>query len=255
MSIPPPPTNAVLARNIHKTYAGRLVLQGVDIALNPGETVGILGPNGAGKTTCFYILTGLIPADNGSIWIEGRDVTTVPMYRRAHLGLGYLPQEDSVFRGLSVAENIYTVVELVEPNAGTHRKIVEDVLTLLGLSARRDDAATALSGGERRRLELARVLAMAPKYLLLDEPFAGIDPVAVDDIKAIIRGLKNAGIGILITDHNVRDCLSVVDRGYILHDGRVLVSGTSAEIVRSEVARKIYLGSVAEDFTLDGGRG
>ena len=225
-----------------KSYRRRPVVRGVDLELQRGEAVGLLGPNGAGKTTTFYMITGLVAADNGRIEIDGRDVTRLPMYRRARLGLGYLPQEASIFRGLTVERNIMAVLELNEPDADARRARLDELLDEFSVTKLRTSPATALSGGERRRVEIARCLASDPSFVLLDEPFAGVDPIAVGDIRDLVKHLKNRGIGVLITDHNVRETLDIVDRAYILHDGQVLMSGAPADVVRDENVRRVYLG-------------
>ena len=225
-----------------KSYRRRQVVRGVDLELQRGEAVGLLGPNGAGKTTTFYMITGLVAADNGRIEIDGRDVTRLPMYRRSRLGLGYLPQEASIFRGLSVEKNIMAVLELTEPDADKRRARLDELLEEFSVTRLRDSPATALSGGERRRVEIARCLASDPSFVLLDEPFAGVDPIAVSDIRDLVKHLKNRGIGVLITDHNVRETLDIVDRAYILHDGQVLMSGAPGDVVRDENVRRVYLG-------------
>ncbi len=227
---------------IGKSFRKRPVVRGVSMSLTRGEVVGLLGPNGAGKTTCFYMITGLIAADYGAISLDGHDITNLPMYRRARLGIGYLPQEASIFRGLSVEENIRAVVELVEFNVDQREAIVDDLLAEFSISHLRRASALALSGGERRRVEIARALATRPAFILLDEPFAGIDPIAVGDIRELVAHLKDRGIGVLITDHNVRETLDIIDRAYIIHDGRVLMEGTASEIVGNEDVRRVYLG-------------
>lgn len=229
-------------RQIGKRYRRRPVLRDVSIEVKRGEAVGLLGPNGAGKTTCFYIITGLITADYGEVLVDGASVTHLPMYRRARLGIGYLPQETSIFRGLTVAENIMAVLEATEPVAAQRNIMLEDLLAEFSLSHLREAPAMALSGGERRRVEIARALASQPSYILLDEPLAGIDPIAVSDIRDLIAHLKDRGIGVLITDHNVRDTLDIVDRAYILHDGAILMEGPPAEIVAHSDVRRVYLG-------------
>ena len=207
-----------------------------------GEVVGLLGPNGAGKTTCFYLITGLLGADTGSVFIDGHDVTDLPMYRRARLGVGYLPQEASFFRGLTVEDNIRVVLEVVEPDRAHREAALDDLLAEFSIDHLRQTPALALSGGERRRVEIARTLAAKPGFMLLDEPFAGIDPIAVADIRDLVAHLKDRGIGVLITDHNVREALDIVDRAYILHDGAVLMEGSPNEIVAHEEVRQVYLG-------------
>ena len=232
---------------IGKRFKKRPVLRDVSVNLQRGEVVGLLGPNGAGKTTCFYIVTGLISADYGSISMDGQDVTDLPMYRRARLGIGYLPQEESIFRGLSVENNIRSVLEVTDDNPGRREARLEELLAEFSVSHLRRTPALALSGGERRRVEIARALASQPNYMLLDEPFAGIDPIAVDDIRNLVAHLKDRGIGVLITDHNVRETLDIVDRAYILHDGAVLMEGEPSEIVAHKDVRRVYLG---ERFSL-----
>jgi lipopolysaccharide export system ATP-binding protein len=232
----------LVARNLRKSYQGRQVIRDVSLELERGEAVGLLGPNGAGKTTCFYLLMGLIKADGGEILLDRQDMTPLPMYRRARLGMGYLPQEASVFRQLSVAENIMAVLEVAEPDPAAREAELEKLLAEFSLSHIRSTRALALSGGERRRTEIARCLAAKPSFILLDEPLAGIDPIAVSDIRDLISHLKRRDIGVLITDHNVRDMLGIVDRAYIIHDGRVLMHGTPDEIVGNAEVRRVYLG-------------
>ena len=221
------------AERLVKRYKKRPVLRDVSLHVKQGEAVGLLGPNGAGKTTCFYILTGLIDADGGSVKIDGQDVTELPMYGRARLGVGYLPQESSIFRGLTVEENIRSVLQMVEPDSTRREETLEELLGEFSIS---------LSGGERRRTEIARALASRPRFILLDEPLAGIDPIAIGDIRDLIVHLKDRGIGVLITDHNVRDMLDIVDRAYILHGGTVLMEGTPQDIVDHKDVRRVYLG-------------
>ncbi len=240
-------TNKLEIFNIGKKYKKRTVLKNVSMYVNKGEAVALLGPNGAGKTTCFYCVTGLISPNYGEILIDGVDVTSMPMYKRAQLGLGYLPQEASIFRTLSVEDNIMAILELVIDKKDKREAMLEELLTEFSITHLRKSMAVSLSGGERRRLEIARALASQPQYVLLDEPLAGIDPIAVSDIRELIAKLKYRGIGVLITDHNVRETLDVVDRAYILHGGTVLMEGTGAEIVASQEVRKVYLG---EDFSL-----
>jgi len=237
----------LIARNLGKGFRKRPVLRGVSLSLHRGEVVGLLGPNGAGKTTCFYIITGLIRPDYGTIELDGGDVTDLPMYRRARLGIGYLPQEASIFRGLSVEDNIRAVLEIVEPSRERREARLDELLAEFSMQHLRRAPAIALSGGERRRVEIARALASRPKFILLDEPFAGIDPIAVGEIRDLVAHLKDRGIGVLITDHNVRETLDIVDRAYILHDGVVLREGAPAEIVLDEDVRRVYLG---ERFSL-----
>jgi len=233
--------------SIAKSYDKRVVLTDVSLSVGPGEVIGLLGPNGAGKTTCFYSVMGLVKPDSGRIMLDGDDITGLPMYRRAILGLGYLPQETSIFRGLSVEKNILTVLELAEPDKAARERRLDQLLDEFGLTRLRDAPAMALSGGERRRAEIARALAANPSIMLLDEPFAGIDPLSISDIRDLIVELKKRGIGVLITDHNVRETLDIVDRGYIIYDGRVLFAGSPEELVADENVRRLYLG---ESFTL-----
>ena len=229
-------------RNLRKSYSKRLVIRDVSLTLARGEVVALLGPNGSGKTTCFYAIAGLVSPESGQVTLDGRDVTGLPMYRRARLGIGYLPQEVSIFRGLSVEDNILAVLEIAEPDRHKRRERLEELLSEFSITHIRRAPALALSGGERRRVEIARCLAADPKYLLLDEPFAGVDPIAVGEIRHLVQDLKSRGIGVLITDHNVRETLEIVDRAYILHDGRVLMTGTTDEIIRDETVRRVYLG-------------
>ena len=228
--------------NLRKSYKRRLVLRDVSLSLKRGEVVALLGPNGSGKTTCFYTIAGLLTPESGQVLVDGRDVTALPMYRRARLGIGYLPQEVSIFRGLSAEDNILAVLEIAEPDRHKRREKLEELLSEFSITHIRHAPALALSGGERRRVEIARCLAADPKYLLLDEPFAGVDPIAVDEIRQLVRALKTRGLGVLITDHNVRETLEIVDRAYILHDGKILMTGTTDEIVRDETVRRVYLG-------------
>lgn len=229
-------------RNLRKSYRRKLVIRDVSMQLNRGEVVALLGPNGSGKTTCFYSIAGLVTPEGGQVIIDGKDATALPMYRRARLGIGYLPQEVSIFRGLSVEDNILAVLEIAEDDRHKRRERLEELLSEFSITHLRRAPALALSGGERRRVEIARCLAANPKYLLLDEPFAGVDPIAVGEIRHLVHDLKSRGIGVLITDHNVRETLEIVDRAYILHDGTVLKSGTTDEIVRDEMVRRVYLG-------------
>jgi lipopolysaccharide export system ATP-binding protein len=229
-------------RNLRKSYKKRPVIRDVSIDLRRGEVVALLGPNGSGKTTCFYSIAGLVTPEGGQVLIDGKDVTTLPMYRRARLGIGYLPQEVSIFRGLSVEDNILAVLEISVSDRHKRRERLEELLSEFSITHLRRTPALALSGGERRRVEIARCLAADPKYLLLDEPFAGVDPIAVAEIRHLVHDLKSRGIGVLITDHNVRETLEIVDRAYILHDGKVLMSGTTDEVVRDETVRRVYLG-------------
>lgn len=228
--------------NIGKKYKNRAVLKNVSLHVRRGEAVGLLGPNGAGKTTCFYCVIGLITPDYGDVHINGQDITTMPMYRRARMGIGYLPQEASIFRSLSVEDNIKAILEIVEEDESKRETILEELLAEFSIAHLRKSPAIALSGGERRRLEIARALATNPDFILLDEPLAGIDPIAVGEIRALVSQLKNRGLGVLITDHNVRETLDIIDRAYILHGGSVLMEGTPEEIVASKEVRKVYLG-------------
>jgi lipopolysaccharide export system ATP-binding protein len=237
----------LIARGLTKSYKGRQVVSGVSLGVRAGEAVGLLGPNGAGKTTCFYMVTGLVPVDKGTIEIDGYDVSSMPMYRRARLGIGYLPQEASIFRGLTVEANIRAVLEVVEKNRRERERRLDQLLDEFHISHLRKSPSISLSGGERRRLEIARSLATNPKFMLLDEPFAGIDPIAVFDIQQLVRQLTSRGIGVLVTDHNVRETLGLVDRAYIIHAGKVLTHGRPAEIVGNADVRRLYLG---EGFTL-----
>ncbi len=237
----------LVATNLGKRFRKRPVIRGVSLQVRQGEAVGLLGPNGAGKTTCFYIITGLLTPDAGSISLDGHDITELPMYRRARLGVGYLPQEASIFRGLSVEQNIRAVLEVIESERDRREAMLDDLLAEFSISHLRRTPALALSGGERRRVEIARALASQPHFMLLDEPLAGIDPIAVSDIRDLVKHLKDRGIGVLITDHNVRETLDIVDRAYILHEGSVLMSGDPSEIVSHSDVRRVYLG---ERFSL-----
>ena len=234
--------DGLVAEKIGKSFKKRPVLRDVSISLQRGEIVGLLGPNGAGKTTCFYTMTGLLSPDYGEIKLDGEVITSLPMYRRARKGVGYLPQEASIFRGLNVENNIRTMLEVAEPLADKREARLEDLLAEFSITHLRRTPAMALSGGERRRVEIARALASDPSFILLDEPLAGIDPIAVGDIRELITQLKARGIGILITDHNVRETLEIVDKAYILHDGLVLMTGTPSEIVAHNDVRRVYLG-------------
>jgi lipopolysaccharide export system ATP-binding protein len=235
------------AIGVGKTYRKRPVVRNVSINVRRGEAVGLLGPNGAGKTTTFYMIVGLVKPDTGTISLDGADITTLPMYRRARLGIGYLPQEASVFRGLNVEQNVMAALEVVEPHTERRRMMLDELLTEFGINHLRRTPALALSGGERRRVEIARALATQPSYILLDEPLAGIDPIAVGEIRDLVSHLKHRGIGVLITDHNVRETLEIIDRGYIMHDGEVLMEGRPSEVVAHEDVRRVYLG---ERFSL-----
>ena len=229
--------------NLCKSYRKRPVIRDVSITLGRGEVVALLGPNGSGKTTCFYAIAGLVTPESGRVIIDGRDVTTLPMYRRAQLGIGYLPQEMSIFRGMSVEDNILSILEIAVPERHRRRERLEELLSEFSIEHLRRASALALSGGERRRVEIARCLTAGPKYVLLDEPFAGVDPIAVGEIRHLVSDLKNRGIGVLITDHNVQETLQIVDRAYILHDGKVLMSGTTQEVVKDDNVRRVYLGN------------
>ncbi len=228
--------------NIGKKYKNRPVLRNVSLHVKRGEAVGLLGPNGAGKTTCFYCVTGLITPDYGDVHIDGKDITNLPMYRRARMGIGYLPQEASIFRSLTVEENIKAILEIVTDDISEQENMLEQLLSEFSIAHLRKSPAIALSGGERRRLEIARALASQPNFILLDEPLAGIDPIAVGEIRTLVSQLKNRGLGVLITDHNVRETLDIIDRAYILHGGSVLMEGVPSEIVASKEVRKVYLG-------------
>lgn len=228
--------------HIGKRYGGRPVVRDVSLTLSRGEAVGLLGPNGAGKTTCFYMITGLVRPDVGEIKLDGEDITKLPMYRRARLGIGYLPQEASIFRGLTVEENIMAVLEIVEKDPQRREQSLHELLAEFSLTHLRRAEGITLSGGERRRVEIARALASKPSFILLDEPLAGIDPIAVDEVRNLVRHLKDRGIGVLITDHNVRETLDIIDRAYIMHEGMVLMDGTPSEIVSNVDVRRVYLG-------------
>ena len=232
-------------QGLGKSYRQKVVLRDVNLELKRGEVVALLGPNGAGKTTCFYTIAGIVAPDKGRIVVEDKDATQLPMYRRAHLGLGYLPQEASIFRGLNVESNILSIAELWCDNREAANKRVAELMEEFSIEHLKHSSALALSGGERRRVEIARCLASDPKYVLLDEPFAGVDPIAVNDIRSLVAQLKKRDIGVLITDHNVRETLKIVDRAYILHDGMVLMSGTPAQVVKNKDVRRVYLG---DDF-------
>ncbi|MFY0682048.1 MAG: LPS export ABC transporter ATP-binding protein [Thalassovita sp.] len=229
-------------QNLRKSYKTRVVIRDFSMELQRGEVVALLGPNGCGKSTTFYSIAGLVYPEGGHVKIDGREVTGLPMYRRAKLGIGYLPQEMSIFRGLSVEDNISSILDISEKNRHKRRERLEELLSEFSIEHLRRAPALALSGGERRRVEIARCLAANPKYLLLDEPFAGVDPISVGDIRHLVADLRKRGIGVLITDHNVRETLEIVDRAYILHDGRVLMSGTPEDVVENENVRRVYLG-------------
>ncbi len=241
------PGMGLIATGVGKTYKKRPVVRNVSIQVRCGEAVGVLGPNGAGKTTTFYMIVGLVRPDTGAISLDGQDITMLPMYRRARLGIGYLPQEASVFRGLNVEQNIMAALEVIEPDRFERDRMLDGLLGEFGIGHLRRTPALALSGGERRRVEIARALATHPSYVLLDEPLAGIDPIAVGEIRDLVSHLKHRGIGVLITDHNVRETLEIIDRAYIMHDGQVLMEGRPEEVVANEDVRRVYLG---EKFSL-----
>jgi lipopolysaccharide export system ATP-binding protein len=252
----PPPSRLIpeaggrgwlVANGLRKAYRRRVAVNHASLAVERGEAVGLLGANGAGKTTIFYMITGLIQADSGTIELDGHDVTDMPMYRRARLGIGYLPQETSIFRGMTVADNIRAVLEVVEPDRDQREEQIDALLQEFHIDHLRDTPAVALSGGERRRCEIARALASRPAFILLDEPFTGVDPIAIGDIQGLVRHLTNLGIGVLITDHNVRETLGLIDRAYIIHSGEVLYEGRPDDIVTSPEVRRLYLG---EEFRL-----
>ena len=232
----------LLAKNISKSYGDKLVIRDISIEIKQGEVVGLLGPNGAGKTTTFYMIVGLVKADKGNIFLNQSDITNLAIHQRASLGIGYLPQEASIFRGMNVEENIMAVLEIVERNKNKRQEKLEELLEEFSITHIRKSHAMALSGGERRRTEIARALATDPSFILLDEPFAGVDPIAVNDIRAMVSHLANRGIGVLITDHNVRETLSIVDRAYIVYDGKILFSGNRQEIIDNQDVRRVYLG-------------
>ena len=240
-------TSGLHAYNLGKQYKKRPVLRNVSVSVQRGQAIGLLGPNGAGKTTSFYIITGLIAPDQGRVELDGTDITTLPMYRRARLGIGYLPQESSIFRGLDVENNVRAILETVEEDVDKREAMLDSLLDEFAIAHLRKTPALALSGGERRRVEIARALASQPDFILLDEPLAGIDPIAVSDIRDLVAHLKDRGLGVLITDHNVRETLEIVDKAYILHEGSVLMEGTAAEIVAHKDVRRVYLG---ERFSL-----
>jgi len=234
---------------LRKSYRKRMVIRDVSLTLNRGEVVALLGPNGSGKTTTFYAIAGLIGSDGGQVLLDGQDISRLPMYRRARLGIGYLPQEMSVFRGLNVEDNILAILDISEPDIHKRREKLENLLAEFAIEHLRQTPALALSGGERRRVEIARSLAADPRFLLLDEPFAGVDPISVGDIRQLVAELKKRSIGVLITDHNVRETLHLVDRAYILHDGQVLMSGTAQEVIEDEKVKRVYLG---DSFSMGG---
>ncbi|MBO4479999.1 MAG: LPS export ABC transporter ATP-binding protein [Alphaproteobacteria bacterium] len=233
--------------HLSKSYGKKMVLRDISLVARQGESVGLLGPNGAGKTTAFYCITGQLNATGGQIFLNSQDITHLPFYQRARLHIGYLPQENSVFRGLTVEQNIMAILEIVEPSRKKRQQKLDALLEEFSISHLRRSPATSLSGGERRRVEIARALANDPKFILLDEPFAGIDPIAVNEIRSLVSQLKNRGLGVIITDHNVRETLGITDRSYVLHDGKILKHGTSSEIIRDPMVKKVYLG---EDFTM-----
>jgi lipopolysaccharide export system ATP-binding protein len=235
------------AKNLSKSYGKKQVIKDVSLEIKQGEVVGLLGPNGAGKTTCFYMIVGLVEVSSGNIFIDGLDITKMPMYQRARLGVGYLPQEASIFRGMNVEDNIYSILEITENNEFKRKERLETLLQEFSINHIRKSHALALSGGERRRVEIARALAANPLFILLDEPFAGVDPIAVNDIRQMVMHLKDRGIGVLITDHNVRETLSIVDRAYIVYDGKILASGNKEDIIEHKEVKKVYLG---EDFKI-----
>ena len=234
--------SGLIVRHLRKSYKKRVVIRDVSLEVRRGEVVALLGPNGSGKTTSFYAIAGLVNPEGGQVLIDGQDVTYLPMYRRARMGIGYLPQEMSIFRGMSVEDNISAILDISQPDRHKRRERLEELLGEFSIEHLRRAPALALSGGERRRVEIARCLAADPKYLLLDEPFAGVDPISVGDIRHLVADLKKRGIGVLITDHNVRETLEIVDRAYILHDGKVLMPGSPDEVVRNENVRRVYLG-------------
>jgi len=242
-------TKGLSVRGLRKSYRKRMVIRDVSLTLNRGEVVALLGPNGSGKTTTFYVIAGLIGSDGGQVLLDGQDISRLPMYRRARLGIGYLPQEMSVFRGLNVEDNILAILDISEPDIHKRREKLENLLAEFAIEHLRQTPALALSGGERRRVEIARSLAADPRFLLLDEPFAGVDPISVGDIRQLVAELKKRSIGVLITDHNVRETLHLVDRAYILHDGQVLMSGTAQEVIEDENVKRVYLG---DSFSMGG---
>lgn len=233
--------------HLSKSYGKRMVLRDISMIARQGESVGLLGPNGAGKTTAFYCITGQLNATGGQIFLNSQDITHLPFYQRARLHIGYLPQENSVFRGMTVEQNIMSILEVVEPDKKKRKQKLDALLDEFAISSLRHSPATALSGGERRRVEIARALANDPKFILLDEPFAGIDPIAVNEIRSLVSQLKNRGLGVIITDHNVRETLGITDRSYVLHDGKILKQGTTDEIISDEMVKKVYLG---KDFVM-----
>jgi len=233
---------SLLAQGLVKIYGHRKIVDDVEIEINPGEIVGLLGPNGAGKTTTFYMIVGLLRPDKGKIFLEGRDITELPMYKRAREGIGYLSQEPSIFRRLTVRENVWAILEMTKLSKSEKKEKLESLLRELGVEHLSENKAFLLSGGEKRRVEISRALVITPQYILLDEPFVGIDPITTMEIQQIVAQLKNNGLGVLITDHNVRETLEIIDRAYIMYEGRILLSGTAKELLESEAARKVYLG-------------
>ncbi|MDR0319511.1 MAG: LPS export ABC transporter ATP-binding protein [Rickettsiales bacterium] len=240
-------TSTLRAVDLSKSYGKRAIFSGVNISVKQGESIGLLGPNGAGKTTCFYCITGQIAATGGQIFLDSQDITSLPFYQRARLKIGYLPQENSIFRGLSVEDNIMSILEVSEKDSKVRKRRLDELLKEFSISHLRKANASSLSGGERRRVEIARTLTTNPKFILLDEPFAGIDPIAVADIRELVAHLKNRGLGVIITDHNVRETLGITDRSYILHNGRIIKEGSTEEIVKDPKVRSVYLG---EDFRM-----
>jgi len=234
--------------HLSKYYGKRVILRDISLEANQGESVGLLGPNGAGKTTAFYCITGQLPATSGHIFLNSQDITHLPFYQRSRLHIGYLPQENSVFRGLSVEDNIMAILEVVEPDRDKRYAKLDSLLDEFSITFLRKSPATSLSGGERRRVEIARALANDPKFILLDEPFAGIDPIAVNEIRSLVSQLKNRGLGVIITDHNVRETLGITDRSYVLYDGKILKHGTASEIVKDDMVKQVYLG---KDFNME----
>lgn len=243
----PPSSMGLQAKGLYKSYRKRAVVQGVDLQVHRGEAVGLLGPNGAGKTTCFSMIGGLISPDKGKIYLDGHDISPLPMYRRARLGIGYLPQEASIFRGMTVEDNIRAILEITEPDRDRREDMLNNLLSEFMITHLRRSSALTLSGGERRRVEIARALSAHPHFIMLDEPLAGIDPIAVHDIRELISHLKNRHIGVLITDHNVRETLDIVDRAYIINEGQVLMEGSPSDIIADKNVRRVYLG---ESFKL-----
>src|SRR5271154_6735619 len=237
-----PSSRGLQGRGLGKSFKRRVVLRDVNVSVQRGEVVGLLGPNGAGKTTCFYIITGLIASDSGTVSLDGENITYLPMYRRARMGIGYLPQEASIFRGLTVEQNILAVLEISEKDPSTRHMMLDELLAEFSITHLRMAVGITLSGGERRRVEIARALASRPAFMLLDEPLAGIDPIAVEEVRNLVKHLKDRGIGVLITDHNVREALDIIDRAYVMHEGTVLFEGTPSEIVSNVDVRRVYLG-------------